>query len=31
MILSFDLSRSTPMDALNFIYLLQKRIYDTDV
>ena len=31
MILSFDLSRSTPMDAMNFIDLLQKRIYDTDV
>lgn len=30
-ILSFDLSRSTPMDAMNFIDLLQKRIYDTDV
>lgn len=31
LILSFDLSRSTPMEAMNFIYQLQKRIQETDV
>lgn len=31
LILSFDLSRSTPMEAMNFIDRLQKRIYGTDV
>lgn len=29
-ILSFDLSRSTPMDAMNFIDTLQKRLHETD-
>lgn len=31
LILSFDLSRSTPMEAMNFIDRLQKRIQETDV
>lgn len=31
LILSFDLSRSTPMEAMNFIDRIQKRIQKTDV
>lgn len=30
-ILAFDLSRSTPMEAMNFIDMLQKQITDNDV